>query len=65
MSSAAKMKLLTQKTKIGNFKFKIAIHQLIKPFSIKFLAFLREAKSLGNLLCNNKMINLRFFAIDV
>lgn len=63
MSSAPKMKLLTQKTKIGDFKFKIAIYQLIKLFSIKFLAFLREAKSLGNLLCN-KMINLSFFAIN-
>jgi len=65
MSSSPKMKLLTQKTKIGDFKFKIAIYQLIKPFSIKFLAFLREAKSFGSLFCNNKMINLRFFAIDV
>ncbi len=65
MSSAPKMKLLTQKTKIGNFKFKIAIHQLIKLFIIKFLAFLREAKSFGSLFCNNKMINLSFFAIDV
>lgn len=44
MSSAAKMKLLTQKTKIGNFKFKIAIYQLIKPFIIKFLAFLAGVK---------------------
>ena len=51
--------------KIGDFKFKIAIHQLIKPFIFKFLAFLREAKSFDNLLCNNKMINLHFFAIDV
>ena len=38
MSSAPKMKLPTQKTKIGDFKFKIAIHQLIKLFIIKFLA---------------------------
>ncbi|WP_459816218.1 hypothetical protein [Campylobacter concisus] len=44
MSNAAKMKLLTQKTKIGNFKFKIAIHQLIKPFIFKFLAFFNRAK---------------------
>ena len=65
MSSAPKLKLLTQKTKIGNFKFKIAIYQLIKPFIFKFLAFLREAKSFDNLSCNNKMINLSFFAIGV
>ena len=50
MSSAPKMKLPTQKTKIGDFKFKIAIHQLIKPFIFKFLAFLREAKSFGDLV---------------
>ncbi|WP_181001160.1 hypothetical protein [Campylobacter concisus] len=40
------MKLLTQKTKIGDFKFKIAIYQLIKPFSIKFLVFLAEQSPL-------------------
>ena len=61
MSSAPKMKLPTQKTKIGDFKFKIAIHQLNKPFIIKFLAFLREVKSFGNLFCSLKMINLSFF----
>ena len=44
MSSAPKMKLPTQKTKIGDFKFKIAIYQLIKPFSIKFLAFFNRVK---------------------
>ena len=42
--SAPKMKLPTQKTKIGDFKFKIAIYQLIKPFSIKFLAFFNRVK---------------------
>ena len=50
----------SKKTKIGDFKFKIAIHQLIKPFIFKFLAFLREVKSFDSLPCNNKMINLRF-----
>ena len=44
MSSSPKMKLLTQKTKIGDFKFKIAIYQLIKPFIIKFLALLAGVK---------------------
>ncbi|MBF0924296.1 MAG: hypothetical protein HXK59_08620 [Campylobacter concisus] len=65
MSSAPKLKLLTQKTKIGDFKFKIAIRQLIKPFIFKFLVFFNRAKSFGNLFCNNKMINSSFFAIDV
>lgn len=45
MSSAPKMKLPTQKTNIGDFNFKIAIHQLIKSFIIKFLAFLAEWQS--------------------
>ena len=44
MSSAPKMKLPTQKTKIGDFKFKIAIYQLIKPFIFKFLVFFNRAK---------------------
>ncbi|WP_181001290.1 hypothetical protein [Campylobacter concisus] len=47
MSSTAKMKLPTQKTNIDDFKFKIAIHQLIKPFSIKFLVFLAEQSPLA------------------
>ncbi|WP_462108294.1 hypothetical protein [Campylobacter concisus] len=63
MSSAPKMKLLTQKTKIGDFKFKIAIRQLIKPFIIKFLAFLREAKSFDSLSCKDETIEFMFFSL--
>ncbi|MBF0928496.1 MAG: hypothetical protein HXK56_06595 [Campylobacter concisus] len=44
MSSAPKTKLPTQKTNIDDFKFNIAIYQLIKPFIIKFLAFFNRAK---------------------
>lgn len=54
MSSSPKMKLLTQKTKIGNFKFKIAIHQLIKLFIIKFLVFLAEQSPLTAYLAITK-----------
>lgn len=62
MSSASKMKFLTQKTKIGDFKFKIAIYQLIKPFIFKFLAFFNRAKLV--LQRRNDRIYV-FFAIDV
>ena len=59
MSSAPKMKLPTQKTKIGDFKFKIVIHQLIKPFSTKFLAFLAEQ----SLSCKDETIEFMFFSL--
>ena len=59
MSSAPKMKLPTQKTKIGDFKFKIAIYQLIKPFIFKFLAFLAEQ----SLSCKDETIEFAFFSL--
>lgn len=66
MSSAPKMKLLTQKTKIGDFKFKIGIFCASSSslFSSSvpslFSSIFSRAKSFGSLSCNNEMIEFAF-----